>query len=360
MKRGEREEGEGEDTKLKNKKNEKYISNYTSTGSENEKRCQHRNIISSDGEKRDDVDDTTNSTGYNTKYSDNASGITVTTTHTTKITRNDTEETEEDAETVILPSSTKGGKRKRKRHLVATSDGTKIHIFDVNNFLKDIDAPADCPHLKDVNVPNELTTLKCYGHFGENCTSTTLSDTLRLGNEQICGSGCLVCCDKTESWLCLHCMRVFCGRYVQEHSAMHAKNSKHHIAMSLKGLSFWCYTCDRYLEHSFNTKLHDLYTSAHRIKFPDLKKPPLDPFAKLLVSSPRKAMPTAATSPLMTPFAAATTSTTTTPKLQRQTVLERQHSLLGGRGILVHSFNSPSEDSEFDADTFDWENDPKK
>ena len=228
-------------------------------------------------------------------------------------------------------SSLNDTKRKKKRHLVATSVGTRITIFDVNNFLADIDAPAECPHIKDVNVTPDLKKLNCFGHFGDNRTNTTLSETLKRGDADVCG--CLVCSDKSESWLCLHCMRVFCGRYVQEHSAMHAKNSKHHIAMSLKGLSFWCYACDRYLEHSFNSKLHSLYTSAHRIKFPEERKPPLDPFAKRVVGSPRKKID-------KTPV-----------KFARRMVLERQNSLLGGKAILSETSR---EDEEFDANTFVW------
>ena len=229
----------------------------------------------------------------------------------------------------ISSSSNGGNKRKKKRHLVATCEGTKVTIFDVNNFLADIDAPVECPHIKDVNVMTNLEKFKCFGHFGDNCTHTSLSETLKRGGVKGCGLGCLVCSDNVESWLCLHCMRVFCGRYVQEHSAMHAKNTKHHIAMDLKGLSFWCYTCDRYLEHSFNSKLHGLYTSAHRIKFPKERKPPMDPFAKLHVGSPRKKFE-------KTPV--------------KRTTLERSHSLLGGKAI-----STKEDEGQFDGDEFDWD-----
>eukprot|EP01125_Pyxidicula_operculata_P007588 TRINITY_DN2576_c1_g2_i2.p1 TRINITY_DN2576_c1_g2~~TRINITY_DN2576_c1_g2_i2.p1 ORF type:complete len:521 (+),score=59.15 TRINITY_DN2576_c1_g2_i2:113-1564(+) len=91
----------------------------------------------------------------------------------------------------------------------------------------------------------------------------------------------------TESWLCLTCNQVLCGRYAKGHMQAHWESHKlnvhkpdrilsqvrdseddysdetysHCIAVSLSDLSVWCYECDQYIKHGiFDSHLYELET----------------------------------------------------------------------------------------------------
>lgn len=73
-------------------------------------------------------------------------------------------------------------------------------------------------------------------------------------------------CDATaENWLCLHCGRTECSRFVNGHMVEHRDaNAQHHFALSLADLSVWCYGCEAYVD---NPRLHAYKSRAHLDKF---------------------------------------------------------------------------------------------
>ena len=55
---------------------------------------------------------------------------------------------------------------------------------------------------------------------------------------------CAECSEITELWICLHCSKSFCGRYINNHFKGHfEKNESHCICLSILDLSVWCYKC---------------------------------------------------------------------------------------------------------------------
>eukprot|EP01084_Bolivina_argentea_P266301 451645_1 len=77
-------------------------------------------------------------------------------------------------------------------------------------------------------------------------------------------------CDKKETWLCLKCYKIFCGRFGNKHMIKHYEkdtNKNHCIAMGLTDLTFWCYKCNDYLHHLSIHKIFELYKMAHIKKF---------------------------------------------------------------------------------------------
>lgn len=59
---------------------------------------------------------------------------------------------------------------------------------------------------------------------------------------------CKVCEDKKENWVCLTCLEVFCSRYVKEHMVAHNCETSHEIALSFSDGSYWCYSCESYID----------------------------------------------------------------------------------------------------------------
>ena len=75
-------------------------------------------------------------------------------------------------------------------------------------------------------------------------------------------------CNETESWVCMKCHKVLCGRYGKQHMMEHkTKDENHCIAMGCGDLSFWCYKCDDYLDHLHIRRIFEFYKTAHVIKF---------------------------------------------------------------------------------------------
>eukprot|EP00486_Rosalina_sp_Unknown_P013850 CAMPEP_0201595522 /NCGR_PEP_ID=MMETSP0190_2-20130828/192500_1 /ASSEMBLY_ACC=CAM_ASM_000263 /TAXON_ID=37353 /ORGANISM="Rosalina sp." /LENGTH=568 /DNA_ID=CAMNT_0048055543 /DNA_START=24 /DNA_END=1730 /DNA_ORIENTATION=- len=79
---------------------------------------------------------------------------------------------------------------------------------------------------------------------------------------------CIDGCNETESWVCMKCHKVLCGRYGKQHMIEHKDNDKEHcIAMGCGDLSFWCYGCDDYLDHLHIRRIFEFYKTVHVIKF---------------------------------------------------------------------------------------------
>ncbi|XP_062418072.1 histone deacetylase 6 isoform X1 [Pungitius pungitius] len=74
---------------------------------------------------------------------------------------------------------------------------------------------------------------------------------------QDCGSG-------AENWTCLTCYQVFCGRYVNEHMVTHGVVTQHPMVLSFCDLSVWCYLCEAYVHHQI---LFRAKNAAHSAKF---------------------------------------------------------------------------------------------
>ncbi|XP_062700271.1 histone deacetylase 6 isoform X2 [Aedes albopictus] len=97
----------------------------------------------------------------------------------------------------------------------------------------------DCPHLKELNpenIPEAISTK----------------------------SPCTGCDSTAENWVCLHCFRVHCGRYINEHAMLHSLESEHALALSFSDLSVWCYKCESYID---NPLLYAYKNLVHQDKF---------------------------------------------------------------------------------------------
>ena len=80
---------------------------------------------------------------------------------------------------------------------------------------------------------------------------------------------CAVCEHTPENWLCLHCYKVLCSRYVNKHMVDHFNETSHCLTLSYSDLSVWCYGCDNYI-NSRNVDLHPYVSELHKAKFGDL------------------------------------------------------------------------------------------
>ncbi|KAB5536727.1 hypothetical protein PHYPO_G00110750 [Pangasianodon hypophthalmus] len=55
-------------------------------------------------------------------------------------------------------------------------------------------------------------------------------------------------CNTTESmWACLKCSHVACGRYIDEHSLRHYRETQHPLAMEVRELDVFCFACGDYV-----------------------------------------------------------------------------------------------------------------
>ncbi|CAL4190571.1 unnamed protein product [Meganyctiphanes norvegica] len=77
-------------------------------------------------------------------------------------------------------------------------------------------------------------------------------------------ASCEECKDSHENWVCLHCYKVLCGRFVHEHMLLHGVSQEHYMVLSFSDLSVWCYACESYVH---NDLLMDAKRAAHRDKF---------------------------------------------------------------------------------------------
>jgi uncharacterized UBP type Zn finger protein len=96
----------------------------------------------------------------------------------------------------------------------------------------------DCPHCTVENIaPKELFVDK---HVNDACED---------------------CGHKGENWICLKpgCHQVHCSRYVKSHMVTHGETTSHPIVFSFADFSFWCYSCDAYLEHPLLDHMEHFY-----------------------------------------------------------------------------------------------------
>lgn len=236
----------------------------------------------------------------------------------------------------------------RVPHYVVARNGLDITIWDATargSFLGELD-DCHCPHLPSPESLRDFD-MTCYGDVSTSSSHVNLLDVFRRigsenerGNFDYSGVGCLVCNSVKNSWLCLHCRRVFCGRNQGKHMIEHYKATKHGVVMSFETLQFWCYDCendrsvgiemDGLIEHgpngftNFNPHLHTFYKFMQDLKFPGQK-----PSHKTCRPAPR--------SPLF--------------RAEKRVKLDRQNSL-AFRGSAEADATT---DVVFDASTFDPE-----
>ena len=80
----------------------------------------------------------------------------------------------------------------------------------------------DCPHISKDNLMK-------------------LEDFKQLAFDKL---KCEKCEEKTELWICLHCGKTFCSRYINSHFIEHnTENKEHLLCLGIMDLSIWCYEC---------------------------------------------------------------------------------------------------------------------
>jgi Zn-finger in ubiquitin-hydrolases and other protein len=86
-------------------------------------------------------------------------------------------------------------------------------------------------------------------------------------------------CPAGENWLCLHCGRIRCSRYVNAHGVAHWNETMvadkssgfgHCIALSLEDFSVWCHVCVAYIQHP---GLSPILRQIEALKFPQEMEP---------------------------------------------------------------------------------------
>ncbi|XP_055712134.1 histone deacetylase 6 isoform X2 [Phlebotomus papatasi] len=98
----------------------------------------------------------------------------------------------------------------------------------------------------------------------KNCPHLALLDPSQAPNEINTNVPCEECASPRENWICLHCFRTLCGRYVGEHMLYHHLDTEHPLALSFSDLSVWCYKCESYID---NPMLYKYKNMAHVSKF---------------------------------------------------------------------------------------------
>jgi Zn-finger in ubiquitin-hydrolases and other protein len=86
-------------------------------------------------------------------------------------------------------------------------------------------------------------------------------------------------CPAGENWLCLHCGKIRCSRYVNAHGVAHWNETKeaeepdsfgHCVAISLEDFSVWCHVCGAYVHHP---SLSLILRQMEALKFPQEMEP---------------------------------------------------------------------------------------
>ena len=101
-----------------------------------------------------------------------------------------------------------------------------------------VEPKLDCPHGHRVPTSAQALSLK--------------------RAQSILSSPCGQCKERTENWVCLECLCVFCSRYVRKHMVKHSAETGHLIAFSFSDCSVWCYGCDSYIIHSTAQKAREM------------------------------------------------------------------------------------------------------
>jgi len=114
-------------------------------------------------------------------------------------------------------------------------------------FWHAVDFVHDCPHVLGVSIGVAAALRKLYP-----------------------SPGCKDCSDKRESWYCLACGAVGCGRYINGCAQRHFKESSarsqqaHPLFLSSVDLSVWCYLCDNYVQHDLLLPvINELHEAKH-------------------------------------------------------------------------------------------------
>mmetsp|Transcript_14977 Transcript_14977/g.16951 ORF Transcript_14977/g.16951 Transcript_14977/m.16951 type:complete len:251 (-) Transcript_14977:1918-2670(-) len=125
--------------------------------------------------------------------------------------------------------------------LVATSEGTKVNIFD-RNVLPFVSTLPPCSHTGTVISP---TT----GDIETIVSAAKGSDTAHA---------------------CLMCRKVFLGEKGRSEMEDHFEVSGHSVCMSLADMSFWCFECDCSLDKNEALNLNSFHSGIKKLK--DAKK----------------------------------------------------------------------------------------
>lgn len=74
---------------------------------------------------------------------------------------------------------------------------------------------------------------------------------------------CSVCRSCQNTWMCVHCGILNCGRYVNGHAIQHFQHQQHHIiSIDCKELSIFCYICDDFVS---NEKCYKHFQKLRRV-----------------------------------------------------------------------------------------------
>jgi histone deacetylase 6 len=79
----------------------------------------------------------------------------------------------------------------------------------------------------------------------------------------------------TNMWICVTCLKTFCGRSLNAHGIKHAQDTGHFVLLGYDDLSCWCYGasdgcpggCDNYVDPFAIEKLRPVFNSLHHAKF---------------------------------------------------------------------------------------------
>ncbi|KAF6208082.1 hypothetical protein GE061_016532 [Apolygus lucorum] len=58
---------------------------------------------------------------------------------------------------------------------------------------------------------------------------------------------CADCSSARHPWMCLHCGKVRCGRYVNAHALAHSEQNSHTVCIDCENLTVFCYACNDYI-----------------------------------------------------------------------------------------------------------------
>ncbi|KAL4717043.1 hypothetical protein ACJJTC_016930 [Scirpophaga incertulas] len=68
---------------------------------------------------------------------------------------------------------------------------------------------------------------------------------------------CSECGVKDQSWLCLQCGIINCGRYINGHAKTHAEVEDHQLCISCDVYSVYCYKCDDFVSNDSDVDIID-------------------------------------------------------------------------------------------------------
>jgi len=106
----------------------------------------------------------------------------------------------------------------RMEHKLSEKHGHEIHVCRIPHDITEIRSIVQkCPHF----------------------------DPLDLMNIKLSSRACNMCDDSSNSWMCIACHRVFCGRYVNAHRTEHTEKTCHYVFLGLNEQYVWCSKCNK-------------------------------------------------------------------------------------------------------------------